>query len=69
LDESKFSKLKPIIIDKSSVELSQCLSSILTANHDGEDTKLKLEIIGSKNKSESSELFNDKQKDLINQSV
>jgi hypothetical protein len=63
--ESKFSELKPMLIDGSYIEMHQWLSSILTANNDGEDIKLKLKNLSSRYKSESDELFNEKQKDLI----
>ena len=46
-------------------KLYQCLSSILAANNDGEDIMLELGSLSSKYKSESGELFNDKQKYLM----
>lgn len=63
--ESRFSVLKPMIIDGSYIELYQFSSSILAANNNGEDIRLKLESLGSKYKSESGELFNNNKKATI----
>lgn len=63
--ESRFSVLKSMIIDGSYIELYQFSSSILAANNNGEDIKLKLASFCSKYNSESGELFNNNKKATI----